>query len=65
MIYTHDHEPAHVHVWRDGNSVIIAIHDQPSVRRNEGMRTRDIAVAKAIVEDNLEHLRKEWRRIHG
>lgn len=65
MIYTQDHPPAHVHVWRSGTSVIIEFDGPLTIRRNDGMRTRDIAIAKALVEDNLEHLRAEWRRIHG
>lgn len=65
MIYTHDHAPAHVHAWHSGNTVIIQIEGSPAVRDIDGMRTRDIATAKAIVEENLDHFRAEWRRIHG
>lgn len=49
MIYTHDHAPAHVHAWHSGNTVIIQIEGSPAVRDIDGMRTRDIATAKAIV----------------
>lgn len=65
MIYTEDHPPAHVHVLRSGATVIIEFDGPLTIRRSNGMRTRDIAIAKTLVEDNLDYLRDEWRRIHG
>lgn len=27
MVYTHDHRPAHVHIWKGGNELIVNLGD--------------------------------------
>ena len=62
MIYTHDHEPEHVHVFKGGDEVIISLADL-SVRAVYDMKARDVRAAQQIVGENLEFLRAEWKRI--
>lgn len=59
-----EHGPAHVHVFRGGDEVIIELAPV-AIRENYGMRTAQIVKAVRIVEDNLEMLQEEWRKIHG
>lgn len=63
VIYTDDHEPAHVHVYGDSEARI----DIQIVRpiSNRGMRKRDLSVALAIVGLNRDMLLAKWREIHG
>lgn len=63
VIYTDDHEPAHVHVYGDGEARIDIFRTSPI--SNRGMRKRDLAVAVAIVGENREILLARWREIHG
>ena len=66
-IYTNDHEPMHVHVFRAEGEVVINLNDAnmpPFVRENIGMRARDERHALEIVGDNQEFLIAQWRRIH-
>ena len=68
VINTHDHKPAHVHVFNADGEVIIKLGDEtvpPSVRDNVRMRKKDERKALRLVIEYQEHLLREWRRIHG
>jgi hypothetical protein len=44
MIYTLDHEPEHVHVWKAGKEVVINlrnVNQAPYIRTNNGMSNQD------------------------
>lgn len=64
-INTDDHEPMHVHVWHQGNLVIINFENEVEVRNNYGFNNNEMRLAKRIVERNQEHLQARWREIHG
>jgi len=64
MIYTQDHVPAHVHVWRAGGEIIINIATL-DITRIEGMSRRDAAKAVEMVEANQACLLERWHQIHG
>jgi hypothetical protein len=58
VIYLPDreHGPAHVHVFRAGAELIVAlgaIGEQPTVTRNRGMRDADTVAAYRIIQDHL------------
>lgn len=63
VIYTNDHEPAHVHVYGDGEARIDIL--QVEVISNRGMSKRDLSVALAIVREQQIQLLKRWNDIHG
>ena len=68
MIYTNDHPPAHVHVFRAEGEVVISLGDEntpPQVRENVGMSRKDECKALMIVGDHQDEFLVEWRRIHG
>jgi Domain of unknown function (DUF4160) len=64
MVYTDDHRPMHVHVWHQGNEAVLEIEGEVHIRENIGMSRAHLRRAVRIIEDNLESLRNEWRRIH-
>lgn len=64
MVYTNDHAPAHVHVWKSGGEVIIGL-DPVEVVRVEGMKKREASKAVGIVEAHRDFLLERWREIHG
>jgi len=63
-----DHEPAHVHVIKAGQEVVINLGSKearPRVRENRGMRTQDKRKALILAGDYQESLLSKWRDIHG
>ena len=64
VIYTRDHDPAHVHVFKAENEAVIDIVPHVSVRNSWGYNQREVNRITQIVADNVGHLRSEWSRIH-
>jgi hypothetical protein len=64
MIYTQDHIPAHVHIWRAGEEMVINIATL-EITTVEGMSRRNAAKAVRLVEENQEYLLQRWHEIHG
>ena len=68
MIYTRDHPPAHVHVWKAGAEIVInlgAERGKPWVRDNNGARQKVERQALMIVSEQQDFLLREWEQIHG
>ncbi len=67
IIFTDDHEPAHVHVFGDGQVKInlIGPDGMPALISAEGMKAGDIRKAMKIVRDQQEQFLAKWREIHG
>jgi hypothetical protein len=63
VIYVNDHEPAHLHVYGDGEARIDIL--RVSVISNRGMKQRDLALALDIVEQKKAMLLMKWQEIHG
>jgi hypothetical protein len=67
VIYTDDHEPAHVHVFGDGEAKIALLgpDDAPSLVWAKGMGRAEIRRAMAIVAEQRDALLLRRREIHG
>jgi histidinol phosphatase-like PHP family hydrolase len=67
VIFTDDHEPAHVHVFGAGEIKINLGRDggQPQLIWAYGMTRSDIRKAMAVVERHGPLLLEKWRAIHG
>ena len=63
MIYSRDHEPPHVHVWRAEAELIVSLNPI-EIRENNGMSPSDVRKAITLVEDHQVKLLLEWRRFH-
>lgn len=63
VIYTDDHEPAHTHVYGDGEARINIL--DLTVISNRGMKKGDLSVALAIVQANKRLFIEKWEIIHG
>lgn len=67
-ILTRDHDPAHVHVYKAGQTAKIGIGDEergPYLMMNLGMRAKDLRIALETVEQNQEMFLIAWRKCHG
>jgi hypothetical protein len=67
IIFTDDHEPAHVHVFGDGQAKInlIGPDGDPTVVWAEGMKVNDLRRAMKLVRDQQKQFLGRWREIHG
>ena len=62
VIYTDDHDPAHLHVYGDGEARIDLL--EVAVISNRGMSKRDLARALNIVLEYREMFLLKWSEIH-
>lgn len=67
IIFTDDHEPAHVHVFGDGHAKInlIGPDGAPTLVWAQGMKGNELRRAMQIVHDQQEPFLARWREIHG
>jgi hypothetical protein len=57
--WSHDHEPAHVHVHGADGNVCVEIASG-AVREVQGMRERDVRIVQGIVRQNRMYLMSAW-----
>ena len=62
VIYTNDHEPAHVHVYGDGEARIDIL--KVAVISARGMNRRDLTRALNVVLTYRETFLDKWHDIH-
>jgi hypothetical protein len=67
IIFMDDHEPAHVHVFGDGQAKInlLGPDDAPELVWAFGMKRGEIRIAMRIVSEQQDRLLAKWRQIHG
>lgn len=67
VIYTDDHEPAHVHVFGDGHAKInlAGLDGEPELVWAEDMKRNEVRRAMAVVTENREMFLARWREMHG
>ena len=67
VIFTDDHEPAHVHVIGDGNAKIdlTGPDGKPELVTNDGFKVGDLRKAMRIVGELQAWLLEKWNEHHG
>jgi hypothetical protein len=68
VIHQNDHDPEHVHVFKDRGEVkinLIGMLGNPELVIAKGMSKREVAQALRIVVEQRDYLVAEWERIHG
>ncbi len=68
VIYFNDHAPAHVHVFKSGETVINlgdVDNAPPSIRENRGMSRQDERQALFITAENQAKFLEKWDEING
>ncbi len=67
VIFTDDHEPAHVHVFGDGEAKIdlIGIDGEAELVWTVGLSKADVRRAMRVVMEQRAMLLDQWREIHG
>jgi hypothetical protein len=67
VIFTDDHEPAHVHVFGEGQAKInlIGSDGAPALVWAEGIKANELRRAVDLVRDRQKEFLAKWREIHG
>ena len=68
MIYTSDHAPAHVHVFKGGAEIVINLGDAktgPYIRDQKDMKKKSARKAVHLTEERQEFFLEKWSEIHG
>jgi hypothetical protein len=67
IIFTDDHEPAHVHVVGDGNAKInlSGVKGGPELVWNDGFKAGDLRKAIRIAGEQQAMMQERWDQIHG
>jgi hypothetical protein len=67
VIYTADHEPAHVHIAGAGQAKInlLGPGGDPEIVSSVGIKRSDLRRLMAEVSERRDHFLQEWERIHG
>lgn len=67
VIYTQDHEPAHIHITGAGQAKINlrGPHDLPELIYSIGISRADLRRILTEVVKEQDRLLREWERIHG
>jgi hypothetical protein len=67
VIFVDDHEPAHVHVFGDGEAKInlAGSGDEPELVWAAGMKRGEVRRAMALVKEHRRDFAACWRQIHG
>jgi hypothetical protein len=67
VIFVDDHEPAHVHVFGDGEAKInlAGPGDEPELVWAVGMTRGEVRKAMALVREHRRDFAARWRQIHG
>lgn len=67
VIYTSDHEPAHVHITGAGQAKINLLGPQgaPDIVFSVGIKRSDMRRLMAEVIERRDDFLQQWERIHG
>jgi len=67
VIYTLDHEPAHVHITGAGQAKInlLGPDGAPEFASSIGIKRADMRRLMAVVMEQRDEFLREWERIHG
>ena len=65
VIFSDDHEPAHVHVFGDGEAKVQISDERIELVWVVGMKAADVRKMMAIVARNRDELLVRWRDLHG
>ncbi len=67
IIFTDDHQPAHVHVFGDGQAKInlLGLDGWPELVWANGMKRSELRRAMAVVREHREVSLLRWNEIHA
>ncbi|SKB93691.1 DUF4160 domain-containing protein [Dyadobacter psychrophilus] len=64
FFYSLEHLPIHIHVRNADGTAKFEINPVKLVE-SHGIKTKDLVLAEALVEENKELITKKWQQFHG
>ncbi|MDR0907320.1 MAG: DUF4160 domain-containing protein [Rikenellaceae bacterium] len=61
FFYSNDHEPVHIHVSNGSGEARYSV-EPVALISNNGLKTRDLRIAEAALEENKEVIIENWNR---
>lgn len=67
VIYTQDHDPAHVHITGPGQAKVnlVGASGRPELVYSIGIKRSDLRRIMGEIESERQRLLEQWERIHG
>jgi len=64
-IYTDDHLPVHVHVWKGGSETKVILLPEILIKDNYGFKSKQLRQIIVSIEEHYELIIEKWNEIHG
>ncbi|MEM9338033.1 MAG: DUF4160 domain-containing protein [Bacteroidota bacterium] len=64
-IYTDDHVPVHVHVWKSGSEAKVIVVPEIMLKDNYGFKSKELRQIIDVLEEHYEFIIEKWHEIHG
>lgn len=65
FFYSNDHTPIHVHVRKGGGEAVFEVESSVVLRESAGMKTRDLARAEELAEEQRDLILRSWHEHLG
>ena len=60
FFYSNDHTPIHVHVRKGGGEAVFEVHGEVILRESVGLKTKDLAKAQDLAEEQKDLIISKW-----
>jgi hypothetical protein len=63
-LYTDDHLPVHVHVWKGGSEAKIVLVPGIMIKDNYGFKSQELKQIIDVVDEYYDFIIEKWHEIH-
>jgi uncharacterized protein DUF4160 len=65
FFYSLEHLPIHIHVRNADGIAKFDLDPEIQLIESKGMKTKDLMLAEALIQERKEEIIKKWKEIHG
>lgn len=65
FFYSEEHLPIHIHVRNADGEAKFNVEPEIRLVNSRGMKTKDLSLAEAIIEEKREEIIEKWKEFHG
>ena len=65
FFFANEHLPVHIHVQNADGRAKFQVSPKVKLLSNKGLKSSDLALAQAVIEDNKENIINAWEVFHG
>ena len=59
-IYSNDHPPVHVHVFKGGSEAKVHLEPELMIKDNYGFKSQGLAKILKTIEQHYEYIKQKW-----